>query len=187
MRALLPTLALLAAPLAAGAQMDHSAHASQGAPGLPTHAGQEAFATVAEIVGILKNDPNTDWAKVDLEALRQHLIDMDEVTMRATAKAMPVDGGVQIDISGDGRTRLAITRVVTAHAPMLSALPAYSAKAEPVANGVRLTVLSRNPTDSAMVTRIRALGFIGLMTEGAHHQAHHLAIARGEGEAAHQH
>lgn len=28
--------------------------------------------------------------------------------------------------------------------------------------------------------RIRALGFIGLMTVGMHHQPHHLALARGE-------
>ena len=32
---------------------------------------------------ILEADPTTDWSKVNIGALREHLIDMDEVTMRA--------------------------------------------------------------------------------------------------------
>jgi len=32
---------------------------------------------------------------------------------------------------------------------------------------------------SGDATQIAALGFIGLMTIGAHHQEHHLMIARG--------
>lgn len=36
----------------------------------PTRAGQEAFATIAEIVRLLDADSTTDWSKVDLEALR---------------------------------------------------------------------------------------------------------------------
>jgi hypothetical protein len=53
--------------------------------------------------------------------------------------------------------------------------------------GVRLTVLSRNPDDAKSVARIRGLGFAGLITEGAHHQAHHLAMAKGEALAGHTH
>ena len=34
--------------------------------------------------------------------------------------------------------------------------------------------------DANQVQRIRGLGFIGIMVSGAHHQAHHLAMARGE-------
>ena len=37
--------------------------------------GHDAFGAIQEIVQILDADPNTDWSKVDLEALRQHLID----------------------------------------------------------------------------------------------------------------
>ena len=46
----------------------------------PTMPGQDAFGAIQEIVGILDADPKTDWSKVDLEALRQHLIDMNEIT-----------------------------------------------------------------------------------------------------------
>ena len=40
-----------------------------------------------------------------------------------------------------------------------------------------LTVTSTLPADEA---KIRALGFIGVMTRGMHHQQHHLMIARGQ-------
>ena len=54
-----------------------------GANALPTMPGQEAFGTIQEIVRMLEADPSTDWAKVNIAALREHLIDMNEVTLRA--------------------------------------------------------------------------------------------------------
>jgi hypothetical protein len=56
-----------------------------GASTTPTMPGQDVFGAVQEVVGILDADPKTDWSKVDLEALRQHLIDMNEVTLKADA------------------------------------------------------------------------------------------------------
>jgi hypothetical protein len=50
--------------------------------------------------------------------------------------------------------------------------------------------VAKDPADSATVARIRGLGFAGLLTQGAHHQAHHLAMARGGDPTAaggHQH
>jgi len=49
----------------------------------PRMVGQDAFGAIREIVRILDADPKTDWSKVDLEALRQHLIDMNEVNATA--------------------------------------------------------------------------------------------------------
>ncbi len=43
--------------------------------------------------------------------------------------------------------------------------------------GALLTVIANDPKE---VVHIRGLGFIGLMATGAHHQAHHLAIAQGK-------
>jgi hypothetical protein len=37
------------------------------------------------------------------------------------------------------------------------------------------------------VARIRGLGFIGLLVQGAHHQPHHLAMAKGEKMPGHGH
>ena len=36
----------------------------------PTLPGQDAFGTIQEIVQILEADPNTDWSKVNIAALR---------------------------------------------------------------------------------------------------------------------
>ena len=188
MRHLICSILTVVVPAVGFAQVDHSVHHPTAASAqLPLHAGQEAFATIAEIVTILKTDSTTDWSRVNLEALRQHLIDMDEVTMRAESEASAVVGGIRVTISGMGRTRDAIQRVVAAHAMALDAMPEYGAMADTIPTGMRLTVVVKDPNARQVIARIRALGFVGLLTEGSHHQAHHLAIAKGEGEAAHKH
>lgn len=148
-----------------------------GAAMTPQLPGQDAFGAVQEIVRMLQADPATDWSKVDLAGLREHLIDMNEVTLKAGAAARPVDGGLDVAVTGSGRTLAAIQRMVTAHARELDKVPNWSAKTEPLADGVRLIVTSADAKETA---RIRGLGFIGLMASGAHHQPHHLAMAKGE-------
>jgi hypothetical protein len=107
----------------------HTPHMAgmHGKSGVPTLPEQDAFAALAEVVRILEADPNTDWSTVDLERLRQHLIDMNEVVLRSAVKPTPVPGGLTMEITGRGRT------------------------------------------------------------EGAHHQPHHLAMARGQMPAGHRH
>ena len=167
------------------APQGHSmSHASSGAPTLP---GQDAFGAIQEIVQILEADPNTDWSKVDLERLRQHLIDMNEVTLRASVKAEPVSGGLRLDITGPGRTQQAIRAMVGPHTNELNQMKEWSANTETIPGGVRLTVVAKDPADANTVARIRGLGFIGLLVQGAHHQPHHLAMARGEAISGHGH
>jgi hypothetical protein len=157
------------------------------AAGVPTMSGQDAFGTIAEIVRLLDADPATDWTKVDLERLRQHLIDMNEVVLRSAVKQTPVSGGLAMEITGTGRTEQAIRAMVVPHAVELDRLPSFTARTESIPGGVRLTVLAKNAEDAKVVARIRGLGFAGLITEGAHHQAHHLAMAKGEALAGHTH
>ena len=139
--------------------------------------GQDAFGTVQEIIRILDADPNTDWSKVNIETLRQHLIDMNEVTLNAKAVATPADGGARYEVSGEGRTLEAIRRMVLAHSHEIDGMNGWAVRAEPVATGAVLTVTASDPRQAA---RIRGLGFIGIMAQGSHHQMHHLAMARGE-------
>jgi len=146
----------------------------------PTMPGQDAFGAIAEVVRILEADPATDWSKVDLERLRQHLIDMNEVVLRAAVKQAPVPGGLAMEITGTGRTEQAIEAMVVPHAAELDRMPSFAARTETIPGGVRLTVVAKKPEAAAVVARIRGLGFAGLITEGAHHQPHHLAMARGE-------
>jgi len=161
--------------------MDSAQHrgAMAGAPGdtTPTMPGQDAFGAIQEVVRILEADPGTDWSKVNIEALRQHLIDMNEVTLHARAAARLVDGGLRILVTGEGRTLLAIQRMVPAQAREIDGSNGWNAEAEQRADGVVLTVTASDPRQAV---KIRALGFIGIMTEGMHHQRHHLAMARGE-------
>jgi hypothetical protein len=147
-----------------------------GAPSMPTMPGQDAFGAIQEIVQILDADPATDWSKVNIAALREHLIDMNEVTLHATAVQRIVDNSLVIEVSGEGRTRDAIRRMVPAHVHELQNL-GWNAKAEERPNGVTLTV---SAADAKHMTRLKALGFIGIMAQGAHHQPHHLMIAKGE-------
>jgi hypothetical protein len=153
-------------------------------PGRLTQPGQDAFAAMAEVVRVLELDPATDWSKVDLERLRQHLIDMNEVVLRAAVVATPVPGGLTMDVTGSGRTAPSIRAMVVPHARELDRMPAWSAKTEPLGDGVRLIVIARDPSDSATVAKIRGLGFAGLLVQGGHHGLHHLAMARGELPAA---
>ena len=151
----------------------------------PTQAGQAAFATIQEIVKILEADSTTDWSKVDLEALRQHLIDMDAVTMRARVSATKTPGGLVMDVTGEPVVTAAIRRMLGSHAPMLETMGVWHAKTASIPGGTRMTVVAANLSDSATVNRIRGLGFIGLMTQGDHHTSHHLMIAKGMGAHAH--
>jgi len=148
-----------------------------GAPAMP---GQDAFGAIAEVVQMLDADPTTDWSKVDLERLRQHLIDMNEVVLRAQVKQTSVSGGLVMDVTGSGRTERAIRAMLIPHAAELDRMPSFAARTELIPGGVRLTVTARTAEDAKAVTRLRGLGFVGLLTVGAHHGPHHLAMARGE-------
>ena len=147
-----------------------------GLTGQPTMPGQDAFGTLQEVVQLLEADPTTDWSKVSIAALRQHLIDMNEVTLRAVANDRALDVGVEIAVTGEGRTLEAIKRMVPAHVHALEQI-GWSAKTEDLPNGVRLTVTS---TDPKQVVKLKALGFMGIMVQGGHHQPHHLMMAKGE-------
>ena len=146
----------------------------------PTQSGQAAYGAIAEVVRLLEVDPNTDWTHVNIEALRQHLIDMDEVTLRSTATQRNVEGGLEINVTGAGRTVSAIRQLVVSHAATLEMGDTYHATSTDIPDGAKLGVTARNPSDTKTITRIRALGFAGIITEGNHHAQHHIALARGE-------
>jgi hypothetical protein len=182
--ALAVSIILLAARPAAAQHegMDHAAHMAAEKGGAPTSAGQAAYAVIAEVVRALEADPRTDWSKVDIDALRRHLVDMDEVTLRSAAVQRPVDGGIAVDVTGTTpRAAEAVARMARSHAAALDADPRFVVTAQPIAaGGVRFTVRAEDARDLALVARIRGLGFYGLLTVGDHHAAHHLMLARGE-------
>ncbi|HEX9126994.1 MAG TPA: hypothetical protein VF948_11375 [Methylomirabilota bacterium] len=163
----------------------HQMHHSMG--GGSKQMGQGAFEALAEVVRSLEADSATDWSKVNMETLRQHLIDMDEVVLHASVKATQVPGGLSMDVTGTGRTAQSIRAMLIPHTAELDAMPAWSAKAEAIPDGVRMIVVARDPADAKTVARIRGLGFAGLLVQGGHHGPHHLAMAKGELPASHKH
>lgn len=184
------TLLLLAAASAASAQPPHEHHPGMTHPADSTPAqrratlpGQDAFGAISEVVQILRTTPGTDWNKVDLEALRQHLIDMNAVTLGASVASTPVAGGIRLTITGSGRTREAVRRMVTAHATAL-AQERLRGVVTPHPEGVTWTVTTNDPK---RVAELRALGFIGILALGDHHTSHHLQLAKGDTPAGHGH
>lgn len=154
-----------------------SMHGQQSdALGTPTMPGQDAFGTIQEVVQILQADPATDWSKVNITALRQHLTDMNEVTLHAVAAERVLDNRIEITVTGEGRTLEAIKRMVPAHVSELREI-GWNAKSEDLPNGVILTVVA---SEAQPLTKLKALGFMGIMVQGGHHQRHHLMMAKGE-------
>ena len=186
-------VAILAATAFAAAQMSGHPGMMPGHPGMmpghqgmmgmqgalsgqPTLPGQDAFGAIQEVVQILESDSTTDWSKVNIAALREHLIDMNDVTLHAIATERPLDNGVEITVTGEGRTLEAIKRMVPAHVSELVKI-GWHAKTEELPNGVKLTVTT---DDAKQAIKLKALGFMGIMVQGGHHQPHHLMIAKGE-------
>jgi len=163
--------------LQGGMGMHGGMHGQQsGALNVPAMPGQDAFGTIQEIVQILQADQTTDWLKVNIGALRQHLIDMNEVTLHAAAAERMLDNGIEIAATGEGRTLEAIKRMVPAHVSELREI-GWNAKSEDLANGVKLTVTA---SEAQPLAKLKALGFMGIMVQGGHHQPHHLMMAKGE-------
>ena len=175
MKRLVLVLALL--PVAASAQMDghaHVGHMSGMHEATASEGGQAAFAALAEIVGLLAADPETDWDKVDIAALRRHLQDMDQLALIVVVDEAPVPGGLKMTVHRDSPGAEAAWRMVPAHATILTGETGWQSDVEIHENRIEWTVTSDTAT-----AQVRALGFFGLMATGNHHPAHHLAIARG--------
>jgi hypothetical protein len=159
--------------------MQGSSEAMRGSAA-PVEPGQSAFAAIAEIVELLRGDPETDWSRVDIAALRRHLVDMNNVTMRASVRVAKIQGGARFEVSsGDADVKGSIRRMVLAHAATMSGYEGMTMRGEQIDSGAALSVTGPN------ATMIRSLGFFGIATIGMHHQAHHLAIARGTNPHAH--
>lgn len=175
-------LAFFVPAIASGQTMNHEhmkpgGHASMmGNGALPLETGQAAFAAIQEIVAMLSANPATDWSRVDIEGLRQHLIDMNNVTLGASVDVKQLGGSMQFSVTGEGPVRESIKRMVMAHAATMNGVDGWKYAAEPTATGAILTV---TPPDPAAMVKLSALGFVGMMTLGMHHQEHHWMLATG--------
>jgi len=161
-------------------KMDHSSMTSNNNSSLPvaTEGGQGGFTAIAEIVALLQADPNTDWSKVNIDALREHLVDMNELAMHSNATATSTEKSVTFTITGSDRALTAVHNMVPAHAGVLTSVTNWVVDAKVTSTGAVMTLNSDNPAE---IQKIKALGFFGVMATGAHHQAHHVLMATGAG------
>ena len=144
-----------------------------------TQPGNEIFGTIQEIVRKLDANPNTDWPKVNLEALRQHLLDMQAFTddVRVIAK-QPIPKGVRLTVRPTTpRAATALKRLLSMHPMMLKKEAGWTMQVEQHGKDTILTVTTPKPSE---VAKIRGLGYIGLMAYGSHHRRHHWMIATGQ-------
>ncbi len=148
---------------------------------VPTQSGQAAFAAIAEVVRMLQADSTTDWTKVNIEALRLHLRDMDLVLMQSRVVASHVEGGVRLEVTGDGEVTEAIRRMLHSHGQALESEFPIRTSVEHHERGLVFIARAKDPANTAYAARLRALGLAGLLVMGDHHAPHHLMIARGLG------
>lgn len=153
------------------AEMEHTRGASAREP------GQGAFAAIQEIVALLDSDADTDWTKVNIDALREHLIDMENVTLHADVSTSSVANGQRYLVTGAGSVRGSIERMINGHAETMDGVNGMNISASVVPKGTMMTVTVDDPGDFSQLV---GLGFIGVMGLGTHHQDHHLMVARGE-------
>lgn len=166
------------AATAATAQMTHD-HSSSHVGHQPvdlSEPGQGAFAALSEVVALLRQSPDTDWERVGIKRLRDHLVDMDLLMMYAQAEETHLQDGLQIRISMMGEAGGAVSRMVPAHGPVLSAETGWRSHVVREGDALVWTVTSKEDA-----SQIGALGFFGLMAVGDHHRAHHLGIVIGHG------
>jgi len=143
-----------------------------------TEPGNDAFGTIQEVVRTLRENPHTDWTRVNLEALRQHLVDMDNFTKHVSEISKHnIQSGVELEVRADSEAASqSLARALSAHPRMIKDEFGWDIAVSGNGPVYRMRVTSPRPQD---VEQIRGLGYIGIMALGQHHQMHHWMIATG--------
>ncbi len=144
-----------------------------------TEAGNDVFGTIQEVIRKLNHDPKVDWSKVNLEALRRHLVDMNDMTLNIEViSQQTIDKGLKILIRPTTlRSASALHRVFAVHPAQLKDETGWKMWVQKIEQTYSLTITTENPDE---VHQIKALGYIGIMASGNHHQVHHSMMAKGE-------
>ena len=141
-------------------------------------AGNAIFGTIQETIKMLDADPKTDWTKVDLEGLRQHLIDMENFTSGVDVLSNEkIEKGSKIVIRAKSKeAHFSLERALKAHPSMMQSETGWTMDVKQNKEQFTLIIETQKPEE---VARLRALGYIGVMALGDHHQVHHWLMASG--------
>ena len=143
-----------------------------------TESGTDPFATLQEVITALEANPDTNWEKVNIEALRLHLVEMQDMTINVDVKQQYIDNGFQAVVTPTiNRAVKSLTRVLSGHPAQMKAETGWDMQVQNNNGVFTLTVTTKKVHD---IAKIRGLGYIGVMAYGNHHQPHHWAIASGD-------
>ena len=148
-------------------------------------AGTDPFATLQEVINQLETNPNTDWEKANLEALRLHLVQMEDMTLNVDVVQSLIDKGFKAVVTPTTpRALKSMSTVLSAHPAQMKNETGWDMQVSENNGVFTLVVTTQN---IAEVVKIRGLGYIGVMATGSHHQAHHWAMASGNNPHAKHH
>ena len=158
------------------APVQHAHSSTQ--PGVLTAPGNDAFGAIQEVVNKLMSDPKTDWKRVNLEALRQHLVDMANTTLYVdVVEQKPIKNGITFTVKpATPGASASLDRTMSAHSKILEQETGWTFRSKKQNDGWSVDVTGSKPDE---VVKIQGLGYIGIMALGNHHQPHHWQMATG--------
>ena len=143
-----------------------------------SEAGTDPFAVIQEAIALLEANPDTDWSTVNIEALRLHLIEMQDMTLNVTVEQQPISLGFMAVITPTtNRALQSMTQVLSAHPSQMKEETGWDMV---VTNNNGIFTIAVTTDQLQDVDKIRGLGYIGIMAYGSHHQPHHWAMASSE-------
>jgi len=142
-----------------------------------TEAGTDPFAVIQEAIALLEANPDTDWSAVNIETLRLHLIEMQDMTLNVTVEQQPINFGFQAVITPTtSRALQSMSQVLSAHPAQMKEETGWDMM---VTNNNGIFTIAVTTDQLQDVDKLRGLGYIGIMAYGSHHQPHHWAVALG--------
>ncbi len=146
-------------------------------PWTPHESGQSIFGAISEINEIAERE-DINWANVDMDALWEHLKDMNSLMIYTSVEKQELSNGLVMNVTGDEKSTRAMDEMIPAHSNFLmSVRPNWDISFRKIEKGYSIRVVSE---DNNETLKIKALGFSGFMVQNDHHGAHHLGIALGQ-------
>ena len=143
-----------------------------------TEAGTDPFAVIQEVIALLEANPDTDWSVINIEALRSHLVEMQDMTLNVTVEQQPINLGFMAVITPTTNRALdSLIQVLAAHPSQMKIETGWDMT---VANNNGIFTITVTTDQLFDVDKIRGLGYIGIIAYGNHHQPHHWAMVSGE-------
>ncbi len=156
---------------------DHSANNDTPMP-TPQESGQAIFGALSEVNKLIEENEMINWATVDIDALWEHLQDMNALMTGVNVDKVSLANGLKMRISGTGAAKKAMDNMLPAHSTFLKGVrPDWNINLSSDGSDYVLVVTSAIASE---IQRIKALGFSGFMVQDDHHAAHHLSLALGE-------